>query len=216
MWDFFWRSLMNHSILIPVILIGFRFRYLDKDYLPFLLMIFLGACNEVLSLILIIQTGSNTVNANIYVLLEFGLILYQFYIFSPASLKRILGLGILGFIIWMTDNLMIHTLERNNSLFRAAYSFIIVLLSANRINKIVIFEKVYLWRNAALGLCFIFSFYFSCKAFVETFNLFSVGLNVSFLQNLWKTMAIVNFISNFLYALVILWIPKNQNYMSSY
>lgn len=213
MWDFFWQSILNYSIMIPVVISAIRFRFMDKDFLPFVLMIWLGALNELLSFFLIINTGSNTVNSNIYVLLEFGLILYQFYKWNPASSRKMIGLGILGGACWIVDNLLFHTLDRNNSLFRAAYSFIIVLLSVDRINKIVIFEKIYLWKNAIFGLCLIFVLYFSCKSFVEVFNMFTVGLKLPFFQNLWKLLAIVNFISNFLYALVILWIPKNQNYM---
>ena len=210
--DFLWTSILNYSIWIPAILALIRFRSVISRFYPFLIVILLGALNEVLSVFYVFNAGSNAVSSNIYVLLEFFLILLQFYKWNKSACRKLLLLGVAGFSIWIADNLILHTLERNNSLFRVSYSFMIILISVDRISKIVIFEKAVLFKNAMFGLCFVFAFYFSCKAFVESFDMFAIGLSTELLQNLMKLMTFVNFISNLLYSLVILWIPKNRSY----
>ncbi len=210
--DFVWTSVLHYSIWIPAILALVRFRSVIVNFYPFLLLIWLGALNEIFSVFIVLNSGSNAISSNIYVLLEYCLILLQFYKWNESAFRKFLLLGLLGVSIWTVDNLMIHNLERNNSVFRVYYSFIIIFLSIDRTSKIVIFEKGSLLKNATFGLCIVFGFYFTFKAFVESFNMFSMGLSTELLQNLMKLMSFVNFISNLLYALVILWIPKNRNY----
>lgn len=210
--DFFFTGVLNSSIWVPAILGLVRFRSVIDQFYPFLMIVWLGALNEVLSVSFILSSGSNAISSNIYVLLEFCLILLQFYKWNESAFRKFLFLGLFGMSIWMVDNLIIHNLERNNSLFRVSYSFLIIFLSIDRISKIVIFEKGSLLKNATFWLCIVFGFYFTFKAFVESFNMFTMGMSTELLQNLMKLMSYVNFISNLLYTLVILWIPKNRNY----
>ena len=85
MHGFLLNILLNHSIVIAALIGAFRFKTVIKNFQPFSLFIWLGLINETLSLILIYSKGSNTVNSNIYVLLECILILYQFYSWNSIS-----------------------------------------------------------------------------------------------------------------------------------
>lgn len=207
---------LNHSIIIAAIIGVIRFKYVIPGFYPFIFIIWLGLFNESLSLVMIYSIKNNTVNSNVFVLLEYFLILFQFYKWNDNNKKNYLLLGFFGIIIWIADNFIINSITQNNSLFRILYSFIIIFLSINQVNKILIFEKGILIKNAMFIICITFLFYYGCKAFVETFNGFRLKISHMFLWNLWIALYFVNFIANLLYAIAILCIPTKQEFTLPY
>jgi hypothetical protein len=109
-----------------------------------------------------------------------------------------------------------NSLTQNNSLFRAFYSLIIVFLSIDQINKLIVFEYSNLFKNAAFIICITFLFYYGCRSFVEAFNAFHVGLTAGILGNLWIIMYFVNAIANIFYAIAIICIPTKQVFTLPY
>ena len=203
---------INFSIVIAAIIGVIRFKSVLAAYYPFLFLIWLGLLNETLSIILIYTVKSNAVNSNTFVLLEYALILLQFYRWNGNSRKKYYWLACFGFAVWIADNFIINTITENNSLFRVFYSFVIVFFSIDQVNKIIIFEKGSLLKNAMFIICITFLFYYGCNAFVEAFNMFHVGLSDGLLENLWIILYFVNFIANLIYALAILCIPTKQKF----
>jgi hypothetical protein len=212
MHNYFVVILLNFSIIIPVVIAIKRFRRLHKSYYPFIVCIFFGLVNEILSLSLIYRYGSNHVNSNIYVLIEFGIILFQFYTWNKAGAGKYLWAAGIGLLVWITDNFFIHAISDNNSLYRVAYSVIIVLCSIDQINKLLIFERGRLLKNAMFLICIGFFLSYSCKAFVETFNLFDPLFSNPFLWNLWFILYLVNCISNLIYAFAVTCIQTRQEF----
>lgn len=214
--DFTTIIILNHSIIIAAVIGIFRFKAVIRDYYPFLFIVWLALTNESLSLVMIYTIGNNTVNSNIYVLLEYGLILFQFYKWNGSNYRKYYLLAFLGLGIWMADNFILHSISRNNSLFRVFYSFIIVFLSIDKVNNILVFKTGPLLKDPTVIICAAFLFYYGCKAFVEAFNMFHLGLSDGLLKNLWIILYIVNFITNLLFALAILWIPTKQKFTFRY
>src|SRR3569623_746811 len=114
---------LNNSIIGAAIIGIIRIQSIIRDYYPFIFIIWLGVINETVSLIFIFILGSNTVNSNIFVLLEYLLIVYQFYKWNNKGLKKYMILALLGLAVWFTDNVVLNSIAHNNSLFRAFYSF---------------------------------------------------------------------------------------------
>jgi len=214
--DFLFDIVVNHSIVFAAIIGMIRFKSINSAYYPFLLIIWLGLANETLSLALIYTAGNNMANSNVYVLLEYWLILFQFYKWNDSSPKKYYVLAFLGLAVWSTDNLVINTITQNNSLFRVFYSFIIVFFSIDQINKIIIYEKEPLFKNAMFIICITFLFYYGFKAFVESFNMFHLGLSRGLLQNLWIILYFVNVFANLLFALAVLCIPTKVKFIYPY
>ena len=121
--------ILNHFILVPAIIGVVRFRSILKQFYPFLLILWMGAFNETVSLLLIYGNKSNAVNGNIFVLAEYFLILYQFYKWNGNRYKVYLVLAFLGSVLWIFDVLILNSITQNNSLFRSCGSLIIVFLS---------------------------------------------------------------------------------------
>lgn len=210
------RVVFNHSIIIAGIIAMIRFKSIISDYYPFIFIIWLGLVNESLSLIMIYSARSNAINSNVFVLLEYGLILFQFYKWNDSNSKKYYLLAGLGLLIWIADNFIINSIAQNNSLFRVFYSFVIVFFSIDQVNKMIIYEKGVLLKNAMFIICITFLFYYGCKAFVEAFNVFHSALSNMLLKNLWIILYFVNVIANVLYALAILCLPTKQKFTLPY
>jgi len=213
---FLFKIALNYTVLIPAVIGMIRFKKMLPDFYPFVFLIWLGWLNETLNIAMIYTYQSNTINSNLYVILEYGLILLQFYKWNGTSVNKYRVFAILGLAVWFTDNAIIHSITENNSLFRVFLSFVVVFLSIDQINKILVFEKGMLLKNAVFIICIGFLFYFGCKAFVESFNILRFGLSNLFLGNLWTILYFVNAFTNALFALAMLWIPGKQKFILRY
>ena len=206
----------SHSILIASVMACFRVKAILKDYYPFVFLLWTGLLNETISLSLLYTGHSNTVNSNIFVLLEFLLILYQFYRWNDRRPNMYVLIAFAGISVWIADNFLLNSIQQNNSVFRVFYSFVVLLFSIDKINQIIIFENSNLKNNAMFLICLTFIFYYGFKACVESFNMIHLGLSRSFLQKLWMVLNFVNLITNLLFALAILWIPTRQKFILRY
>ena len=207
--------LLSSTILIPAITGIARFRLLHPDFYAFVLTVWIGLINEMLSIVLAYTIKNNSVNSNIYVLIEFALIIYQFYRWSNIAVKYVIT-GIGGLAVWIADNIILHRIDDDNSLFRIFSSFIILFLSIDQINKLLIFERENVLKNATFLICITFVGYFSCKAFIEVFNVFYTGLSHEFRRNVFMILYAANFISNIMYTIAILCIPSKKEFTLPY
>lgn len=207
---------VNFSIVIPAILLFWKINVVVKHYLPFVLFIWMGLLNDTISYAFILKSQSNMVNSNIYTLLEYFIILAQFAVWNGKPVKHYILLAGGGLFIWLLDNVYLNTLTDNNSIFRVFYSLVIVLLSLYQYNKLIMFERGPLIKNAVFLICSGFILYFSCKAFLESFNIFHVGLSGLFLEQLFIIMSVVNLFTNLLYSFSILCIPRKQAFSLPY
>src|SRR5665647_259127 len=206
----------SHSILIAAVIACFRIKAVLKDYYPFIFLLWMGLLNETISLFLLYSGHSNAVNSNIFVLLEFLLILYQFYCWSFSRPARFVVITFIGISVWLADNFLLNSIQQNNSVFRVFYSFVVLLFSIDKVNQLLIFENSNLKKNAMFLICLTFIFYYGFKACVESFNMIHLGLSRSFLQKLWMILNFVNLITNLLFALAVLWIPTRQRFILRY
>lgn len=202
----------SHSIVIAPVIALFRIKVVIKDFHPFIFLLWLGLLNETISLAFLYNRRFNTVNSNIFVLLEFLLILYQFYCWNTSRRMKYFIIAFAGIAVWITDNFVINSLTQNNSVFRVFHSLIILLFSVAQINKIQVFQNGWFKGNAVFLICLTFIFLYGFKAWVESFNMIHLGLSRSFLSKLWLSLNIVNLITNLLLALAVLWIPTRQRF----
>lgn len=189
-------------------LLLFRRRFIPAIYHPFTILIWLGTANELVSLYMILHVNGNMFNSNIYVLLEYLLLLWQFKRWNSWRLVIPVLLFLIGVLVWIVDNIIVHSLTTNNSLFRMIYSAIIMLLSIKQISKIITGETHHLLKNTQFLICMAFILYYTFKAYFESFNLFDVGISDQFFYWLWLVLNILNLIVNIIYSYAILWIKK--------
>lgn len=208
--------ILNFSIVFAVVIGIFRFKSILKTFYPLVLFVCLGLANEILSLFLIIKDNSNAVNSNIYVLIEFIILLWQFYKWNNSYFRTCFIAGVIGILVWITDNVFINSITDDNSIFRIYYSFVVVFFSIDLLNKSIINEKENILKNAVFLACAGFLAYYGLKVLLEVFNSFKIHFNNSFYIKIWLTLSVANCIANIIYAIAILCIPKKQEFFLQY
>lgn len=218
MMDYFIISIISSfSIAIAAILGIIKYSSILKEYRPFIFLIWLGLLNEIVSLTFVFMKKSNSVNSNIYVFLEFFLILLLFYMWNSKRIKwTYISLLLAGFCIWIIDNLLLHSLSERNSLFRVYYSFVIVLLSINQINRLIVNNKKNIFKNAMFLIYLTFIVYYSYKTFIEVFYIFHINFSTYFYTSIVLFLLFINFVANLAYAIAVLCIPKKREFTLQY
>lgn len=203
------------SILAPVLLIFIRWQRLKEKYLPLIIMLLLGLANELLSLFNVYTHYSNAINSNLFVLIEFILTCKLFLQLHSGISRKFFHVAIaLGILVWLLDNLVINNLSTNNSFFRMMASLLIVYLSIDKINQLIFFKRLGKLDKMDLLLAIGFMVFHSYKTFVESFHIFPMPLGRFFYEILWLIMNIINILSNVLFTIAILCLPKKRVFLS--
>lgn len=207
-------DLYSFSIIIAAAIGWARFAKINPAYYPFLFLIWIGLLNEILGYFLIYSGHSNAINNNIYVLIESLLIAWQFEKWGLFEQSKWLYKSILSLFVltWLIEILFIKGINLTISYFRIIYSFVIVLMSLNVINRQLLSEKKSIYKNAIFLICTIFVIYFLYKAIVGIFWLYGLGENHQFRMNVIWILIYVNLFANLMYALAVVWIPTKHRF----
>jgi len=212
---YFFLFLIGQSILLPIIAGLVRFRRLDKMYQPFFILILTGFLAELVAFVVVRWiTRSNAVPSNIDALLEFSLIVWQFYIWHPTKQRRWVFYSIWAVcaVCWVTENLIFWKIVTFSPYFRFLSSFVIVLLSVNKINFMITHDNRNLLRSPVFLICVTFIIYFIYKILYEWSYQISIAGPTDVARTIVFWMAYVNALTNVIYAIAFLLIPKPQKF----
>ena len=207
--------LISQSVLLPIIAGLIRFRRLDKGYQPFLLLLFIGFAVEIISFILMNQFNTgNAVPLNLYRLIEWTLLAWQFHTWGFMRQKKNIFYSLLGLgtAIWATEVLILGRINELGPYFLFFYSFIIVLLSVNEINFMITHYNRNLFRNPKFLICIGFIIYFIYMIVdnwayeMDKTGVSSISVTISF----W--FGYVNALVNIMYAIAFLLVPAPQKF----
>lgn len=205
-------SLAPFSIFLAAAIAIFRFRAIHPMFYPFIYCQWVGAANEIFSHFLILSGQYTIINGNLYVLVESFFLVWLFREMGTIRSKAPFGALLLLLAgVWLAENVVFGSLTHYSRFFRIFYSFVIVFLSINTVNK-MIFSQRRLLRDARFLLCLAFIIYFTYKALACSFVLSKELERTTFLLYMFHIMGYVNFVTNLLYALVVLWMPGKPNY----
>jgi hypothetical protein len=198
----------SFSILIAGIIGLFRFTKIQKSYYPFLFFVWLGTLNEIVSFLIVQHGGKSIVNNNIYVLLEALVILYFFQMNQFLKKWVTVTASILFIVGWAIELFFIRNLHEVGIYFRIGYSFVIVLISIETINKILVTGEKQLLKSSMFLICVAFICYFTYKVLINTFWLYGLSKSMHFLSIIYSILIFINLFTNLIYALATLWIPR--------
>lgn len=206
--------LYSLTILFPFIVGLVRHRRIGQAYRPFFYLIILGVCAELLERYLIhtLQV-SNAISSNIFVLLEWVLIWWQFYVWGLHA-KTEISLAILLFpiAIWITENLVFAQIRDFSPYFRVFDAFLIVMLSVNKINFMITHDDRRLYGNPIFLICIGLIFFFIYRIILEWAYQTSITgatktTNIIIMLNAW-----FNALTNVIFAIALLRIPRPQKF----
>ena len=212
----FYLSLL---FIIPSIIGWARYHKISPAFFPFLLLTWIGAFNEMLTFVLVFVFHQyNIVNTNLYQLVEALLILWQFkkwHLFTnEKGYQAIFASFVTAFLL---ENIFISKIYLGfNSYFHIYYSFVLVLLSINMINHVLMKERGSLLQNPVFIICSVFVILFTYTLLVDTFWAFGLKMSSVFRVKLQHIFVVINFLCNVIYTLAIIWMPKRQAFTLQY
>ena len=131
--------------------------------MPFLVLLILGILAEIASFIMIHYCKIGNAQAiKLYSLAECCLIYYLFYLWKNNKDARTVFtvLASISILAWIIQDIVFGGINTFSPYFRVGYAFVIVLLSINQINSMMVKQDGSLLKNPRFILCigFIISF----------------------------------------------------------
>lgn len=207
-------ELMSFSIVISVIIAIYRFNKIDKTFYPFIGLQVFGLIAEISTNYVTHYFKSNAISTNLFSIVESILLLWQFRKWGLLKNKKwYVLLHIAVAVSWLSEMIYFKTLHHFYSAFYIFYSFIIVLLSIQMLNRLLISVTSILFKNPVFLICAGFVIFFTYNIIVEVFYLFEISEAPAFSANIYIILSVINFIVNIVYALAILWIPPKQKFI---
>lgn len=206
---FLFTTISAFSIALPCLTGLYRWKRISIDrYLPLMLILLTGFINECFSYTMIKWHQSNLVNANLYTVIEYLLYVWLFHqIKKQSKIMIILALSV-GILVWVIDNLLLHSLTTSNSIFRITGSLILMWLSIDRLSELTFNGATDRFKKPDLLLCFSLLAYFTFRGFIHIFKQFSIGHTTNFHIHLWIILCLQNILVNISLCITVLWIPK--------
>ena len=218
--NFYLGQAFNLIIVIVAIIGLVRYRFVDSAFIPFLVLMWSGAINEITNVVVIDYfRGYNIINSNLYYLLESLLLLWQFKSWKmfrrPKFLYHILV--IMFILFWLIETIIVTKLYLTfNSYFIVFYSLVSILLCINMFNRNLVKDGKAILKNPIVMICSGFILILTYSLLRESFFLY----NVSLPNNVWNVMhyffLFINLFCNIIFGLAILWMPKKQAFTLQY
>ncbi|MBX9733359.1 MAG: hypothetical protein K2X37_04805, partial [Chitinophagaceae bacterium] len=148
--------------------------------------------------------------ANVYTLIEF--LLYYWLFNQLKKTAKLFGsiILLLGLLVWITDNVILHPLSTSNSLFRLFSSLVIIWYSVEKLSELTLYRVADRFKKTDLLLCFSLLVYFTFKGFIHVVNAFSIVQAKLYFIHLWMILCFLNILVNLSIFIVVLCIPKQQ------
>lgn len=206
--------LISLVVLFPFISGLVRLRVMSRLYRPFLLLITLAVITEVVNYVLIhFYRQGNSIVINIYSLVESLLIIAQFYYWRLHSRTRrwYPYFGALCIIIWITENLLTGSVWEIGTIFRVSSAFVVVILSINEINYLLINDNKSLLKNSRFLICAGFLIYFLYQILLEGSFYITLKEDNAMAGRIIAFFVYINLLVNIIYGIAVWFIPKRTS-----
>jgi hypothetical protein len=218
--DEIWRFIFSLSAAFPAIASIIQFKKANPLYRPFFVYSIVSLINELCVGVFIIRLGKQAlnINNNLFVLFEALILFTQFYYWRKLKeRKKIFQALIIATLVgWATENIIANNISHFHPVFIIAYSFLLVLLSVQTINFIIVNEaRQPLIKNAKFIICTAMVVFFVYNIFVQAFMSSMVktvdGIKVydkELVANIFAIQVYINAFTNILYGIAVCLVPR--------
>jgi hypothetical protein len=211
--------LISLSVLIPIIAGLIRFRRIGKRYRPLFILLWAGLATELIGEYIAFKYKTSTAHiSNIYALLEWILIFWQFQVWgslrgSVRTHKYIsYALLLLPCSVWVTENLILGHWNDFSPYFRFFYSFLLVLFSVNKINFMITHDNRNLLGHTDFLICIGFIVYFIYDIIYEWAYQSSLYGATDITTTIIFLFGYINALTNIIFAIALLKIPAPEKF----
>jgi hypothetical protein len=203
-----------YSTGLPTLIGLWKHKHIPNAYYPFLIYCAAAVCSAILSQVFIHLYGTNAINYNIYMLIDFILALCIFTKWDDLKESRglIVYIAVGGTAIWTCENLILSRIIEVSSVTLITLSLSLIYLSVDQINYIVVTERKNILKNAKFIICIGFLIYYGVSVVLEIFSI----LKLNFKEGIGGFIAVIVFslilLVNIIYAFATLCIQKKQKF----
>jgi hypothetical protein len=217
----FYIFLLSESILFPLLVGLVRLRRIKKSsYQPFFFLLILGAFIELLSAVIILLHArlhiniSNAISNNIYSLLEWLFIAWQFKVWGlPRNRMRVFYIVVaIPCLVWVVEDLVFGQILNFAPYFRVVKSLMVVLFSVSIINFMITHDYRNLSRNPTFLICIAFIIYFIYRIIFQWARETSLLGKTDTTTFIIMLFGYVNALTNIIFAIALLRIPPPQKF----
>jgi len=201
-------------VVIPIIAGLVRFSRIGKRYQPLFILLVVGLVTELASAYLVRQKISNASVSNIYALLEWILVFWQFRAWGSIRTRKEIAYVflLLPCLVWITENLVLDQMSDFSPYFRIFSCFLIVLLSVNKINFMITHDNRNLLGHPEFLICIGFIIYFIYDIVYEwAYQSSSTGATY-ITTKIISLFGYINALTNIIFAIAFLRIPAPKKF----
>lgn len=203
---------LSLAVVFPLLVGLLRWRVTTRGYTPLLVLFALGFITELIMRYLLMEKIKWEPANNLYILAECILIPLQFATWGYMRTRRKILYIVPALLAagWIIRHLWPGQITHLDPYFRMVYSLVIVLLSINTINYLVIHEENRLIRHPVFIICTAFIIFFSYQLVYEGIYSLINDLRTIDTAKLNTAFSLINFACNLLYGLAFLLIPSRS------
>jgi len=201
-------------LLSTGILAAVRMARIDSEYHPLVYILLSSGFHQLGDGVLKTQGYQTAMNDNIYGLLEFMLVTWQFY---RWGLWRGRGLGVVVVVGVMITGWLVETIWRwdglrVNSVFMVMRALVIILMSVQMFARVFYTQGVQLHRHPVFLVCLSFIIFYSYDSLVEFFWINGLQEQNMVRQRIFLLQSVVQLFTHLLLFVSFLWIPLKRVY----
>jgi hypothetical protein len=195
-----------------------RRKHIHRSFYPFIMITWIGLLCEVLPAVIHAWRKVGALSGNIYGLVEPIFWFWLFHNWGRLPYKWINGysLWLFLFVIWIIDNVLLHSITTTNTIHMVVYSFCMVFLAMEQLNYQIVTVRHELLKDSSFIICLGLLIFFASRAFLEVFYMLHLRMSWDFYGNLMLIMFAINLFCNLIFGVAILWIKKKQKFTLPY
>lgn len=203
-------SMIAMTVFLPAIAGILVFKKINSSFYPFIYYVWVECINETVSSIRINAGGTTIVNSNLYIIIA-SILLVWFFKRQGAIKGKKLYIGILVSLVafWVLEHFVLSSITNETTWFRMYWSFLIVLLSINALNMVLL-KRVVLLKDSLFLICISLIIFYSYKSIVHAFGIYGLVASNDFNWAIYSILAYLNGFTNLVHLPAILWIPKKK------
>lgn len=212
---YYWASRSaSYLIIIPAIIGFFRFTKIDRAFVPFFFLVFFDLLTEINFEILTRTLGTNSISSNFYFIVSFYIILWHLLQWGVIEIKNwwTIFTSVVVLSTWIIENLIISSLWKFNSYCTVISSGFVLILSIQALSKISFLVKKETAKKLIFLLLAIWILKYAQLIVSETSWIIYQGLSFEFNVNLGILGMCINGLTNLVYLLIAIWVPKKRKY----